>query len=48
VPIAHGEGCYVAADDVLDRLEGEDRVDIPLLRSERPPDTRVEPERIGP
>jgi phosphoribosylformylglycinamidine synthase subunit PurQ / glutaminase len=26
VPIAHGEGCYVAADEVLDRLEREDRV----------------------
>ena len=23
VPIAHGEGCYAADDDVLDRLEGE-------------------------
>jgi phosphoribosylformylglycinamidine synthase len=26
VPIAHGEGCYVADDEVLDRLEGEGRV----------------------
>jgi phosphoribosylformylglycinamidine synthase subunit PurQ / glutaminase len=26
VPIAHGEGCYIAADEVLDRLEREDRV----------------------
>jgi len=26
VPIAHGEGCYVADDAVLDRLEGEGRV----------------------
>jgi len=26
VPIAHGEGCYVATDDELDRLEGEGRV----------------------
>ena len=23
IPIAHGEGCYAAEDDVLDRLEGE-------------------------
>ena len=26
VPIAHGEGCYVADEAVLDRLEGERRV----------------------
>jgi phosphoribosylformylglycinamidine synthase subunit PurQ / glutaminase len=26
VPVAHGEGCYIAADDVLDRLEQEGRV----------------------
>ncbi|MDQ3606582.1 MAG: phosphoribosylformylglycinamidine synthase subunit PurQ [Gemmatimonadota bacterium] len=26
IPIAHGEGCYVAEDEVLDRLEGEQRV----------------------
>jgi phosphoribosylformylglycinamidine synthase subunit PurQ / glutaminase len=26
VPIAHGEGCYVADEDVLDRLEAEGRV----------------------
>jgi phosphoribosylformylglycinamidine synthase I len=26
VPIAHGEGCYVADDEVLERLEGEGRV----------------------
>jgi phosphoribosylformylglycinamidine synthase subunit PurQ / glutaminase len=26
VPIAHGEGCYVADPDVLERLEGEHRV----------------------
>lgn len=26
VPIAHGEGCYVAGQDVLDELEAEDRV----------------------
>jgi phosphoribosylformylglycinamidine synthase len=26
VPIAHGEGCYVADDEVVDRLEGEGRV----------------------
>jgi phosphoribosylformylglycinamidine synthase subunit PurQ / glutaminase len=26
VPIAHGEGCYVADEEVLDRLEGEGRV----------------------
>jgi phosphoribosylformylglycinamidine synthase subunit PurQ / glutaminase len=26
VPIAHGEGCYVAEEPVLDRLEAEDRV----------------------
>jgi phosphoribosylformylglycinamidine synthase subunit PurQ / glutaminase len=26
VPIAHGEGCYIADDEVLDRLEGEGRV----------------------
>jgi phosphoribosylformylglycinamidine synthase len=26
VPIAHGEGCYVADDDVLDRLESDRRI----------------------
>jgi phosphoribosylformylglycinamidine synthase len=26
VPIAHGEGCYVADDRTLDALEAEDRV----------------------
>src|SRR5690606_28809398 len=26
VPIAHGEGCYVADEEVLDRLEAEGRV----------------------
>jgi phosphoribosylformylglycinamidine synthase subunit PurQ / glutaminase len=26
VPIAHGEGCFVAPDEELDRLEGEGRV----------------------
>jgi phosphoribosylformylglycinamidine synthase len=26
VPIAHGEGCYIADDRTLDELEGEDRV----------------------
>ncbi|MGI8744147.1 MAG: phosphoribosylformylglycinamidine synthase subunit PurQ [Bryobacteraceae bacterium] len=29
LPVAHGEGCYVAAERTLDRLAGEDRV---LLR----------------
>lgn len=26
LPIAHGEGCYIADEDTLDRLEDEDRV----------------------
>ncbi|MDQ6705800.1 MAG: phosphoribosylformylglycinamidine synthase subunit PurQ, partial [Acidobacteriota bacterium] len=26
LPIAHGEGCYVADEDTLDQLEAEDRV----------------------
>ena len=26
LPVAHGEGCYIADDDVLDQLESEDRV----------------------
>jgi phosphoribosylformylglycinamidine synthase len=26
IPIAHGEGCYVAPEDVLDELEAEDRI----------------------
>jgi phosphoribosylformylglycinamidine synthase subunit PurQ / glutaminase len=26
IPIAHGEGCYVASDQTLDQLEAEDRV----------------------
>ena len=26
VPVAHGEGCYIADDRTLDQLEAEDRV----------------------
>jgi phosphoribosylformylglycinamidine synthase subunit PurQ / glutaminase len=26
IPVAHGEGCFIAEDRVLDRLEAEDRV----------------------
>jgi len=26
IPIAHGDGCYTASVDILDRLEGENRV----------------------
>ena len=26
IPIAHGEGCYIADERTLDQLEGEDRV----------------------
>jgi phosphoribosylformylglycinamidine synthase len=26
VPVAHGEGCYVADDEALDQLEAEDRI----------------------
>jgi phosphoribosylformylglycinamidine synthase len=26
LPVAHGEGCYIAAETVLDQLEAEDRV----------------------
>jgi phosphoribosylformylglycinamidine synthase len=26
VPIAHGEGCYIADDRTLDELEAEDRI----------------------
>ncbi len=26
IPIAHGEGCYTASEEMLDRLEAEDRV----------------------
>ncbi len=26
LPVAHGEGCYIAEEQVLDRLEAEDRV----------------------
>lgn len=26
LPVAHGEGCYVADEDTLDRLEAEDRI----------------------
>jgi len=26
IPVAHGEGCFIAEDRVLDRLESEDRV----------------------
>lgn len=26
LPVAHGEGCYIAAEDVLNQLEAEDRV----------------------
>ncbi|MEX0912384.1 MAG: phosphoribosylformylglycinamidine synthase subunit PurQ [Gemmatimonadota bacterium] len=34
VPIAHGEGCYVAPDDELDRLEAEGRVLFRYCNSE--------------
>jgi phosphoribosylformylglycinamidine synthase len=33
VPIAHGEGCYVADDRTLDRLEAEDRVTLRYLEN---------------
>jgi phosphoribosylformylglycinamidine synthase subunit PurQ / glutaminase len=26
LPVAHGEGCYIASENVLDELEAEDRV----------------------
>ena len=32
IPIAHGEGCYVADEHTLDALEAEDRVLFPLRR----------------
>ena len=34
IPIAHGEGCYIADDATLDRLEAEDRVALSLPRRE--------------
>src|SRR6202000_969003 len=33
VPIAHGEGCYLADQRTLDELEGEDRVLFRYLRN---------------
>jgi len=30
-PVAHGEGCYFADDEILDRLEAEDRVMLRYL-----------------
>src|SRR5665213_1205017 len=35
-PVAHGEGNYVAAGDVLDRLEGEGRVVFRYAKGENP------------
>lgn len=31
LPVAHGEGCYIADERVLDQLEGEDRVVLRYL-----------------
>jgi phosphoribosylformylglycinamidine synthase len=31
LPVAHGEGCYIADERVLDQLEGEDRVALRYL-----------------
>ncbi len=31
MPIAHGEGCYIADDRTLDQLEAEDRVVLRYL-----------------
>jgi len=33
VPVAHGEGCYVADDRTLDRLEAEDRVTLRYIEN---------------
>lgn len=33
LPVAHGEGCYIADDLTLDRLEAEDRVPLRYLES---------------
>jgi len=33
LPIAHGEGCYIADEHTLDRLEGEDRVALRYLEN---------------
>jgi phosphoribosylformylglycinamidine synthase len=33
LPVAHGEGCYVADEAVLDQLEGEDRVAFRYLEN---------------
>ena len=33
IPIAHGEGCYIADDSTLDRMEAEDRVAFRYARS---------------
>jgi phosphoribosylformylglycinamidine synthase subunit PurQ / glutaminase len=36
VPIAHGEGCYLADEETLDRLEGEGRVAFRYCDSDGP------------
>ena len=33
MPIAHGEGCYIADDRTLDQLEAEDRVVLRYLEN---------------
>jgi phosphoribosylformylglycinamidine synthase len=33
LPVAHGEGCYIASDSVLDELEAEDRVAFRYLEN---------------
>lgn len=35
-PVAHGEGCYFADEDTLDRLEGENRVAFRYAEGENP------------
>jgi phosphoribosylformylglycinamidine synthase len=33
LPVAHGEGCYVADQETLDRLRSEDRIVLQYIRN---------------
>ena len=47
LPIAHGEGNYVADEATLDRLEADGRIVFRYVDADGRVDGRGEPERLG-
>ena len=45
VPVAHGEGNYIADGETIARLEGEGRVAVPLFLARRHDRSGLEPQR---